>query len=90
MSYEAWGDGDDGLDSFTSERTLDIGMECFRKGAQVCREMMARFVEQGGDTITAGSIRANWNPEWGVDPGQVSDEEYESIRTGFDPWICAS
>lgn len=41
----------------------------FRTGAQECREMLARFVEQGGDAITAASLRANWNPEWGVDPG---------------------
>lgn len=84
MSYEAWGDDDDGR-GFSDERVGEIGMECFRKGAQVCREMMARFVEQGGDMATAGSIRANWNPEWGADPGTIDAAEYESIRTGFDP-----
>lgn len=41
----------------------------FRQGAQDCREMLARFVEQGGDPVTAASIRANWNPSWGPDPG---------------------
>lgn len=41
----------------------------FRHGAQACREMLARFVEQGGDIVTAASIRANWNPAWGPDPG---------------------
>lgn len=41
----------------------------FRQGAQACREMMARFVEQGGDATTAASIRANWPPSWGPDPG---------------------
>lgn len=41
----------------------------FMRGAQACREMMARFVEQGGDTSTAASIRANWHPAWGEDPG---------------------
>lgn len=41
----------------------------FREGAQACREMMARFVEQGGDAVTAASIRANWSPSWGDDPG---------------------
>jgi len=40
-----------------------------REGARACREMMARFVEQGGDHVIAASIRANWNPEWGDDPG---------------------
>lgn len=46
----------------------------FRIGAQHCREVMAAFVEQGGDTVTAASIRANWNPEWGTDPGPPSAE----------------
>lgn len=41
----------------------------FRLGAQECREMLAAFVEQGGDPVTAASIRANWNPSWGEDPG---------------------
>lgn len=41
----------------------------FRQGAQECREMLACFVEQGGDAITAASIRANWDPSWGEDPG---------------------
>lgn len=45
-------------------------LNMFRAGAQLCREMMARFVEQGGDPITAASIRANWNPSWGADPGK--------------------
>lgn len=43
----------------------------FRNGAQACREMMARFVEQGGDSVTANSIRLNWNPAWGTDPGRL-------------------
>lgn len=42
----------------------------FVAGAQACREMLACFVEQGGDPITAASIRANWNPSWGADPGR--------------------
>lgn len=52
----------------------------FREGAQTCREMMARFVEQGGDTVTAGSIRANWNPTWGDDPGAPNDEHYQNAK----------
>lgn len=47
----------------------------FINGAAACREMMARFVEQGGDHITAASIRANWNPSWGVDPGQPKEPD---------------
>lgn len=41
----------------------------FRAGLLACREYMARFVEQGGDTATAASIRANWWPSLGDDPG---------------------
>lgn len=47
--------------------------ERFIAGAQACREMMARFVEQGGDATTAASIRANWHPGWGRDPGRPDD-----------------
>lgn len=45
----------------------------FRRGAQACREMLARFVEQGGDATTAASIRANWNPDWGIDLGRPDE-----------------
>lgn len=86
MSYEVFGDNDDER-GFTDERVGEIGMECFRKGAQFCREMMARFVEQGGDAVTAGSIRANWNLSFGNDPSRITDEQYNEIRTGFDPMI---
>lgn len=41
----------------------------FRAGLLACREYMARFVEQGGDATTAASIRANWWPSLGADPG---------------------
>lgn len=41
----------------------------FRAGLLACREYMARFVEQGGDKTTAASIRANWWPSLGDDPG---------------------
>jgi hypothetical protein len=44
--------------------------DAFRDGLQAMREMLARFVEQGGDSLTAISIRANWNPDWGADPGK--------------------
>jgi hypothetical protein len=48
----------------------------FRAGAQQMREMLARFVEQGGDqtaTATAQSMRLNWVPGWGKDPGKPED-----------------
>lgn len=89
MSYEAWGDDDDDGHGFTEDRVSEIGIECFRRGARMCREMMARFVEQGGDTTTAGSIRANWNPNWGDDPGKPTNEEYTEAATSFDVWSVA-
>jgi hypothetical protein len=46
--------------------------EAFRDGLRTAREYMARFVEQGGDTQTAVSIRANWNPVWGKDDGPLT------------------
>jgi len=42
----------------------------FRRGAQEARHMLANFVEQGGDPVTANSLRLNWSPAWGHDPGQ--------------------
>lgn len=41
----------------------------FRAGLLACREYMARFVEQGGNPEIAQSIRANWWPSLGDDPG---------------------
>jgi hypothetical protein len=60
----------------------------FRLGAQGCREMEARFVEQGGDTTTAQSIRLNWNPHWGSDPGAPSENVYNQLQAGFDYGVC--
>lgn len=68
MSYEAWGEPDEDR-GFTEDRMDDA----FREGLQAMREMLARFVEQGGDATTAMSIRANWNPNWGKDPGRPDD-----------------
>lgn len=70
MSLEAWGDEPWDDDRYTHER---VG-EAFVDGAQACRELMARFVEQGGDLATAASIRANWHPSWGDDPGPSTGE----------------
>ncbi len=70
MSYEVFGDNDDHEGYVTEERAE----EAFRSGAQAAREMLARFVEQGGDTTTAMSIRANWHPSWGKDPGRIDGE----------------
>ena len=70
MSWEAWGDMPDDDGMVTEERAE----EAFRFGAQACREMLARFIEQGGDRQTAASIRANWHPAWGKDPGPIAGE----------------
>jgi hypothetical protein len=71
MSLEAWGDGDDGHDGYVTE---DQAEELFIAGAQAMREMLARFVEQGGDPVTANSIRQNWVPSWGKDPGKLDGD----------------
>jgi hypothetical protein len=85
MSREAWGDEGPEDTGYSDKQVEEIGIACFRKGAQMTREMMARFVEQGGDHVTAGSIRANWNPAWGEDPGRPNGVEYDASRDGFDP-----
>lgn len=46
-----------------------ISQVTFRAGLLACREYMARFVEQGGNPEIAQSIRANWWPILGNDPG---------------------
>lgn len=51
----------------------------FIKGAQVCREMMARFAENA-DPVIANSIRLNWHPSWGDDPGAPTEEQYQSAK----------
>jgi hypothetical protein len=58
---------------------------CFTGGLQAMREMIARFVEGGGDTpckALAESIRANWNPSWGADPGRPDE-----VVTNWDQCI---
>lgn len=54
--------------------TDDVAEEFFVLGAQAAREMLARFVEQGGDAVIANSIRLNWNPRWGKDPGKLDGD----------------
>ncbi len=51
----------------------------FRAGLLACRETMARFVEQGGNPEIAASIRANWWPSLGDDPGAPRQLRYEEI-----------
>lgn len=67
-----------------------IAQVAFRAGFIFCREYMARFVEQGGDATTAQSIRANWIPHFGVDPGGPRKYDFAEIATAEDmevgPW----
>lgn len=68
MSWEAWGDDDADGGRITVER----GNELFVEGLQAMREMLARFVEVMDPKI-AISIRANWDPRWGNDPGRPDE-----------------
>lgn len=78
MSLEAWGDeGDVGPDGYVTE---DRAEEIFAEGAQACREMLARFIEQGGHHEIEASIRANWHPGWGEDPGRIEG------KIPISPW----
>ena len=54
----------------------------FKRGAQATREMMARFVEVTHPEIAA-SIRANWHPGWGEDPGRP-----DAIVDTWEPVPC--
>lgn len=56
----------------------------FRAGLLACREYMARFVEQSGDGATAASIRANWWPSLGTDPGAPRKFRFEEICREYD------
>jgi hypothetical protein len=66
MSLEAWGDDGDVMDGYVTE---ERAQEYFVGGLVAMREMLARFVE-AQDATMAQSIRANWKPEWGKDPGR--------------------
>jgi hypothetical protein len=71
MSLEAWGDeGDIGMDGYVTEERAE---ELFRAGAQAMRELLARFFESAGNDLTAKSIRENWHPGWGDDPGRPDE-----------------
>lgn len=59
----------EGMDFSHLTTSHPINQVYFRAGLLACREYMARFVEQGGDKTTAQSIRANWWPQLGDDPG---------------------
>lgn len=56
----------------------------FRAGLLACREYMARFVEQGGNADIAQSIRANWWPSLGDDPGAPRRLAFDEVVTETD------
>lgn len=56
----------------------------FRAGLLAARETMARFVEQGGDAVTAASIRANWWPSLGPDPGPPRQYTFDEVALQRD------
>lgn len=56
--------------------SIDNAAKCFTSGLQAMREMLARFVEgtkDPHDIAIAQSMRANWNPSWGPDPGRPEE-----------------
>lgn len=71
---------DDGPGGWTDDRMEDA----FRAGAAQMREMLARFVEQGPSSdpkVIAQSMRLNWVPNWGKDPGKP-------LRVHDDLWAA--
>jgi len=72
---------DEGNEGYVTE---ERAQEMFTAGLQAMREMLARFVEQGGHPdgpVIANSMRLNWNPSWGPDPGKpekIIDECWEA------------
>lgn len=69
----------DELDFIDLTTKHPINQVYFRAGLLACREYMARFVEQGGDAATAASIRANWWPRLGEDPGQPRLFDFDEV-----------
>ena len=61
----------------------------FRAGLLACREHMARFVAAESPTIAA-SIRANWWPDLGEDPGGPRRLHWSEVASGGDdgPWTA--
>lgn len=59
----------------------------FRAGLLACREQMARFVEAQSPAI-AQSIRLNWWPQLGDDPGAPRLLNWDEVADGGEegPW----
>lgn len=77
------------VDEAQAEFRNPVTQVAFRAGFLMCREIMARFVEQGGDASTAASIRANWLPQLGEDPGSPARYSFDEIAEddGKGGWI---
>jgi len=56
----------------------------FRAGLLACREYMASFVESENSAIAA-SIRANWWPSLGPDPGPPRRLRFDELYEGEFP-----
>lgn len=65
----------------------DVHRVYFRAGLLACREYMARFVEVDSTAI-AESIRANWWPHLGADPGPPRLLDFSELAEGGQegPW----
>lgn len=66
-------DDDYGNNAMEGYVTEERAKELFLAGAQAMREMLARFVAVDSPVI-AESIRANWVPSWGKDPGKFEGD----------------
>lgn len=67
----------------------DVHRVWFRAGLLACREYMARFVEAESPSIAA-SIRANWWPDLGADPGMPRQLHWSEVADGPEdgPWTA--
>lgn len=67
----------------------DVHRVWFRAGLLACREYMARFVAAESPTIAA-SIRANWWPDLGEDPGGPRRLHWSEVADGGEegPWTA--
>lgn len=71
-------------DYYSSDEVSEKQNEAFVAGAQQMREMLSRFVEHTpgnpnpDPAVIAQSMRLNWAPGWGDDPGKP-DDVYNAI-----------
>jgi hypothetical protein len=75
-NYMPGDNGGSGEDFDPDQFSADEIADAFRAGAQQMREMLSRFVEQGPASdpkVIAQSMRLNWVPDWGKDPGPADD-----------------